>query len=235
MILSRFTRNLREQNWAAVCLDFLVVVVGIFAGLQAADWNQTRLDRKEAAYHLEFLYTQLSADAREAAAEIEEKELVLQRSFETVQLLGMDVWSEDNRSQFDESIFATFELWGPRYRPVSLRRMIDDGKIDLLASKPLQSAVLDFESAYLEAIEQTKTAYAYSLVLTPKITLSMRFKGIQIVSTTSDLLNDRVLEGAVRDKAVWQRIQYETLLELQAARKTLLAILKEHVALPGDA
>lgn len=45
MILRRFAHHLKEQNWFAVILDFLVVVLGIFVGLQAENWYQFKQDR----------------------------------------------------------------------------------------------------------------------------------------------------------------------------------------------
>ena len=44
MILRRFIQHVSEQNWFAVGLDVLVVIVGIFLGMQVTDWNE---DRKE--------------------------------------------------------------------------------------------------------------------------------------------------------------------------------------------
>ena len=48
MILRSLTRHVREQNWFAVFLDFLIVVVGVFIGIQVANWNAERADRVEA-------------------------------------------------------------------------------------------------------------------------------------------------------------------------------------------
>ena len=39
--------HLREQNWTAVWIDFVIVVVGVFVGLQVQDWNEVRKDRSE--------------------------------------------------------------------------------------------------------------------------------------------------------------------------------------------
>jgi hypothetical protein len=44
MILRRFTQHVTEQNWFAVGLDLVVVVVGIFLGLQVTQWNDARQD-----------------------------------------------------------------------------------------------------------------------------------------------------------------------------------------------
>ena len=47
MILRRLTANLKAQNWTAVAIDFLIVVVGVFVGIQASNWNQARVERAE--------------------------------------------------------------------------------------------------------------------------------------------------------------------------------------------
>jgi hypothetical protein len=45
MILRRVTKHVREQNWFAVGIDFLIVVVGVFIGIQVANWNEERSNR----------------------------------------------------------------------------------------------------------------------------------------------------------------------------------------------
>lgn len=47
MILRRLTENLRAQNWTAVVIEFLIVVIGVFLGTQVANWNQQRGAREE--------------------------------------------------------------------------------------------------------------------------------------------------------------------------------------------
>ena len=45
MILRRLSMHLKRQDWFAVVLDLLVVVVGIYIGLQADAWMSSRQDR----------------------------------------------------------------------------------------------------------------------------------------------------------------------------------------------
>jgi len=47
MIMRRLTARLREENWVAVTIDFVIVVIGVFLGVQASNWNQGRLERRE--------------------------------------------------------------------------------------------------------------------------------------------------------------------------------------------
>jgi hypothetical protein len=53
MILRRLTKHIKEQNWFAVGLDFLIVVFGVFIGLQVQNWT-TEQGRRQ----LELRYTE---------------------------------------------------------------------------------------------------------------------------------------------------------------------------------
>ncbi|KPP82571.1 MAG: hypothetical protein HLUCCA04_00505 [Oceanicaulis sp. HLUCCA04] len=51
MILRRLTKHVKDQNWFAVGLDFLIVVLGVFIGLQVQQWAGERERRAtESAY-----------------------------------------------------------------------------------------------------------------------------------------------------------------------------------------
>ncbi|MFT6732419.1 MAG: hypothetical protein ACJAS9_000599 [Polaribacter sp.] len=42
MILRSVTKHVKDQNWFAVMVDFIIVVVGVFIGIQVANWNQSQ-------------------------------------------------------------------------------------------------------------------------------------------------------------------------------------------------
>ncbi len=46
MILRRITEHVKNQNWFAVAIDFAIVVIGVFVGLQVQEWSEERADRK---------------------------------------------------------------------------------------------------------------------------------------------------------------------------------------------
>lgn len=52
MILRRFIEHVKAQNWTAVALDFIIVVLGVFVGLQVSNWNDARSNDAIAAGHL---------------------------------------------------------------------------------------------------------------------------------------------------------------------------------------
>ncbi|MFL6852834.1 MAG: hypothetical protein ACJ8EM_04955 [Sphingomicrobium sp.] len=59
MILHRLSANLRAQNWTAIAIEFLIVVVGVFIGTQVANWNQSRLEKRATERMLEQLHPEL--------------------------------------------------------------------------------------------------------------------------------------------------------------------------------
>jgi hypothetical protein len=65
MILRRIAIELRDQNWVTVIIELLVVVVGIFLGLQADAWNEARNDRQKEQFHLGQLMTDAELNASE--------------------------------------------------------------------------------------------------------------------------------------------------------------------------
>ena len=45
MILQRLTNAVRNQDWFTVVIETLIVVFGVFMGIQVANWNADRLER----------------------------------------------------------------------------------------------------------------------------------------------------------------------------------------------
>ena len=46
MILRRLAQSLKEQNWTAITIEFVLLVLGVFLGIQAANWNTAALMTK---------------------------------------------------------------------------------------------------------------------------------------------------------------------------------------------
>jgi hypothetical protein len=61
MNLRRLIEHLKGQHWTAVGIDFVIVVVGVFVGIQVSNWNQQRATDKQAA----IFTTHLKEDLRE--------------------------------------------------------------------------------------------------------------------------------------------------------------------------
>lgn len=61
MLLRRVIEHVKTQNWTAVGLDFVIVVVGVFIGIQVANWNAARGERALERVYLERLHDEAFA------------------------------------------------------------------------------------------------------------------------------------------------------------------------------
>ena len=61
MILRRLTENLKQQHWTAIAIELVIVVLGVFIGMQVSNWNEDRETNLKAAVFTE----RLKADLRE--------------------------------------------------------------------------------------------------------------------------------------------------------------------------
>lgn len=62
MLLRRVIEHVRKQEWTAIAIDFVIVVVAVFIGIQAANWNEMRADESRARGYLERIHNDLEAD-----------------------------------------------------------------------------------------------------------------------------------------------------------------------------
>ena len=71
MLPHRVTQHIREHDWLGVSADFIVVVVGVFLGLQASNWNEVRLAKADEGVLIERFVSDLKAIEFEAKSKVE--------------------------------------------------------------------------------------------------------------------------------------------------------------------
>lgn len=77
MILRHISEQLSRQNWPAVTIEMVVVVLGIFAALQADGWNEARKDRAEESLYLSELMEDFVANRENLSMNIGRNETIL--------------------------------------------------------------------------------------------------------------------------------------------------------------
>lgn len=81
MILRRVSNSIRKQEWFTVAVELLIVVLGVFLGLQANNWNEARLAQERR----EHIVAALITDLRDAVG--------AQRGFVTTIENGLAEWA----------------------------------------------------------------------------------------------------------------------------------------------
>lgn len=71
MLLRRISEHVKAQNWFAVGIDFVIVVVGVFIGIQVANWNDVQNDKRMAREYITRIQQDLLATQKDMHAQIE--------------------------------------------------------------------------------------------------------------------------------------------------------------------
>ncbi|MEM6301694.1 MAG: hypothetical protein AAF749_08130 [Pseudomonadota bacterium] len=143
MLLRRVTKHVREQNWFAVFLDLLVVVLGVFIGLQGQDWNDDRLRRLEsksilARIESEFKLMHKTAERRRGV--MEQNLLAGSRIVEGLQsgTLASDTLDDDLTS-----LVTIMPLPPPS---VVFAELQASGRLDLVLNRALTDALYEYNA-----------------------------------------------------------------------------------------
>ena len=106
MLLRRFSQSLKEQNWTAILIEFVLLVAGVFLGIQVANWNQARADRAEYQAALR----RLGAEIDTNLASLDEFDVEIEQSLAAgakgLTALQSCVDSEENRRIVDAGLDA---------------------------------------------------------------------------------------------------------------------------------
>lgn len=85
MLFRRVLKHVTDQNWTAVFIDLVIVVIGVFLGIQVANWNETRELRNEEAGHLRALENDIAfsiANLETLLENFEQQQAVRERLYE---------------------------------------------------------------------------------------------------------------------------------------------------------
>lgn len=80
MILRRVISHVRNQEWTAIVIDFLIVVVGVFIGIEVSNWNESQ----DEIAHERLLLGELRIELAESIDQLR----IQQRAFEQVARAG---------------------------------------------------------------------------------------------------------------------------------------------------
>ena len=95
MILRRFIEHIKEQNWFAVGLDVLVVIVGIFLGMQVTEWNDDRKERTEEKRYLERMLVDAEKSIELQTVNLRSNHLFLKNILDAISVLEADTLAAD--------------------------------------------------------------------------------------------------------------------------------------------
>jgi hypothetical protein len=166
MILRRIIEHFRKQEWTAIVIDFVIVVAGVFVGLQVNNWNAERGERRteigylaameeDVAFSVDSLETQVSDMERQEAAHA-----------------ALYAYSVDPNATIDPDVrdrqiaHGLFHLATMNIRLVTFEALKGSGRLGAIGSPALISALQSLSAEVAEVQrrqwDETQVTYLFS-------------------------------------------------------------------------
>ena len=223
MLLRRVTQHVTNQNWFAVFIDFIIVVVGVFIGIQVANWNANLKDKNAYKGALERFKNEVEFNIDSLEALHQELEISIPQV-----TLGLDYLRTCEQSEGSKEVVLTAinEMQftrGVRLRTNALNELTTNAVLLLQQSSDDRRAfqdlsyslgIVQFESDYLEIKPLHVPIWAH-----PKLTVGqskikvVEYKGkewrflereLMLNSSSETLCNDSELRAQMYG---WERLQ----------------------------
>jgi hypothetical protein len=142
MLLRRVIQHVRKQEWTAIVIDFAIVVVGVFIGIQVSNWNQTRLDRDKAISYRERLIGELEFNADQYRQQSEYYGKVKRYGVSTLAELEAQSAGDDEAFVVGAYQATQMDLSPPKH--FVFDELVSAGLVGLLGREELQEMASDY-------------------------------------------------------------------------------------------
>ncbi len=141
MILRRITANFRKQDWTAVVVELVVVVAGVFIGLQASNWNAAQADARLGRDYVQRLTRDLDESFAGIQSEITYYSVVLESVERTDALL--QAADPDPRTLVVNAYRATEIIYQAPQR-ATCDQIVSSGHLDLLPAGAVEAGLSQY-------------------------------------------------------------------------------------------
>ncbi len=141
MILQRLSRAIHELDWFTATLELVILVIGIYIGLQVDDWVSEREDRQTETTYLELL----TRDVAELRQEVE-AQYAFEKDKVNVAALAYELLTSDDPSAHRVELGEFLTMLSSRRTPnldsATYEQMVSSGHLQLIRNPELRDKLV---------------------------------------------------------------------------------------------
>jgi len=143
MITRRIAEQIRSQDWVAISIELVVVIFGVYLGLQANEWNESRKGAIEEVEYLKRILNDVNETIRISSASISLIEGSIQNTGFALDVIDSGTIEEDVAEEFGEALFFATRTSQVRHSSATLNELISSGKLGLIQNTELRNSLSD--------------------------------------------------------------------------------------------
>ncbi|MEN7344229.1 MAG: hypothetical protein AAAFM81_14860 [Pseudomonadota bacterium] len=149
MLFRRVRKHVKAHDWFAVGVDFVIVVIGVFIGIQVANWNDARQTRQREAHYLERLDVEFDVIRQR----LTDGTAIFEQSVRRIDFLldARRQYAADNEASLpdDESLGVAIATLAsgriPAGSPAAFKEMVANGALETLRDDKLRQALFAYD------------------------------------------------------------------------------------------
>lgn len=137
MLSRRILTHLRNQQWTAIAIDFVIVVAGVFLGIQASNLNSERIDRRLEQEYRDRILADLDAILANAANQLS---FETNKSREVVGALALTRLppSDEKATRLGQALAAIAIRLSPNFESPTFNDLQNSGRLSLISDPTLR-------------------------------------------------------------------------------------------------
>lgn len=142
MVVRRFRKHVAKQDWFAVTIDLAIVVLGVFLGIQASNWNAARIETNLALSYRERLIDEVKFNIRQHRQQSAYYQQVLDHGHKA--LASLQSGRIENPAQFVIDSLQLTQVDTSPAKNFIYNEMMSAGLVNRLGDIPIQQAASDY-------------------------------------------------------------------------------------------
>ena len=159
MLLRRVIEHVKTQNWTAVAIDFVIVVVGVFIGIQVANWNDDRQDRLDEVYFLARILVDIDESIAVNESVIDFLTDKTKNTYWVADKLRKGVLTPGEEKLFNERFLAVENWRSGDFIDSTVQELQSSGRLNIIRSKTFREQLGRFE-LHLEGFRRAQANIA---------------------------------------------------------------------------
>ncbi|WP_439105627.1 hypothetical protein [Congregibacter sp.] len=145
MILRSLTKHVKDQNWFAVGIDFAIVVIGVFIGIQVANLNDDRQDRIDEVYFLSRILADIDESIAVNESVIDFLTSKTKNTYWVADKLREGALVAGEEKLFKERFLAVENWRSGDFIDSTVQELQSSGRLHIIRSKPFREQLARFE------------------------------------------------------------------------------------------